>query len=140
MISRIPSSQLIIGSTGDPPAAPPSSSTASLPPPSTSRPIPSESVTKEDRAKLEEPWGRTCPQSRTPMRPYAVDQVICGGDTGRGGDDGRELLRRRVLALRRRFEGAMPLRFWEGDGSMDAFVLGGMASPPPRLVARAILA
>ncbi|KAJ7714878.1 hypothetical protein B0H16DRAFT_1806725 [Mycena metata] len=53
-----------------PPAAPLSSSTASLPPPSTPQPIPTESVTEEERAKLEEAWGRTSPPRRTIARRY----------------------------------------------------------------------
>ncbi|KAJ7713499.1 hypothetical protein B0H16DRAFT_1743304 [Mycena metata] len=59
-------SQLIIGCTGDPPAAPLSSSTASLPPPSTLQPIPSDRVTKEERTKLKEALGTYQPAESDP--------------------------------------------------------------------------
>ncbi|KAJ7712566.1 trehalose-6-phosphate phosphatase [Mycena metata] len=62
--------QLIIGWTGDiqaaPPAAPLSSSTTSLAPPPTPQPISSESVTEEERAKLEEALGTYQPAESDP--------------------------------------------------------------------------
>ncbi|KAJ7765213.1 hypothetical protein B0H16DRAFT_1257538, partial [Mycena metata] len=61
---------LIIGWTGDiltaPPAAPLSSPIASLPPPSTPQPIPSDSVTEEERAKLEDALGTYQPAESGP--------------------------------------------------------------------------
>ncbi|KAJ7714858.1 hypothetical protein B0H16DRAFT_512357 [Mycena metata] len=75
------SSALIIGCTGDPPAAPLSSSTASLPPPSASQPVPSESVTEEERTKLEEALGTYQPAESDPTTIARLCMCRCGWRT-----------------------------------------------------------
>ncbi|KAJ7765216.1 hypothetical protein B0H16DRAFT_414618 [Mycena metata] len=63
------------------PTAPLSSSTASLPPPSTPQPIPRESVTEEERAKLEEALGMYRPAESDPTTIAIRCMCRCGSRT-----------------------------------------------------------